>query len=305
VPIRADGRSLLREYVQTRRHAHARWRAKRMLTAFLSWLRAGRVRVCAATEGDVVSFLAGLSSQTNRRGRPFSDGQRQAWLSVVRSFFRFLEERRLVFLDPTKDVRLPRSQRLPPPVLSEQDAQRLMAAPAETTVGLRDRAILELVYGTGLRLSECVRLDLQDLSLLEGRLLVRSGKGGKDRALPLVGRAAAALSFYLREVRPQLARSPREEAVFLARDGERLSRSALQARLGHYGQALGLRMKLRPHLLRHTCATHLLQGGADIRHVQRLLGHKEIRTTAIYTRVSVTDLREVLERAHPRARARA
>jgi site-specific recombinase XerD len=274
-----------------------------VLLVFFSWLRKRGLRdVRAVTEGDVVSLLAWLKTTTNRRGQPFSDDQRKRWLSVLKSFFRFLEAKHLVLANPAAGVSLPRVTRLPPPVLSEAQARRLIEAPAQNKVGVRGRAILELLYGTGLRLGECVRLDLADVSLLEGRLLVRSGKGRKDRVVPLVGRAAAALDLYLRDVRPQLAKSPREEGLFLSRDGDRLSRSALQMRLREYGQASGLRTRLRPHVLRHTCATHLLQGGADIRYVQRLLGHQDLRTTAIYTRVTVDDLREVIARSHPRER---
>lgn len=295
---------LLRSYLAARRgyDAHDRWRAERILPVFFSWLEKRRLRDARAVgEADVVSFLAWLVGETDRRGNPVSEGFRQEWLATLRSFFAHLLERRFVLMNPAEPVRLPRSARLPPPVLSEARARRLMGAPSSTTnVGLRDRAILELLYGTGIRLGECVRLDLSDVSLLERQLLVRSGKGKKDRVVPLVGQAAAAIDLYLRDVRPELAKSPREEAVFLSRDGCRLTRTGLQQRLALYGQALGLRQKLRPHVLRHTCATQLLAGGADIRHVQRLLGHKDLRTTAVYTRVDVSDLRAVIERAHPR-----
>ena len=175
-----------------------------------------------------------------------------------------------------------------------------MKQPAPTKTGTRDRAILELLYGTGLRLSECTRLDLPDLSLGGRHLFVRNGKGRKDRVVPLMGRAAHALTIYLKEVRPSLSKTLRESAVFLSRDGNRISTNQVQTRLALYGQGAGLKMKLRPHLLRHTCATHLLAGGASIRHVQSLLGHRSLRTTEIYTRVEIGDLRQVLLRAHPR-----
>lgn len=302
MPIRAAGSALVKAYVSSQRHPHARWLAKRVLSVFLPWLRKRGLDPRAVSEGDIVSFLAWLKTTTNRRGRPFSDEQRHKWLCVLKGVFRFLEAKHLMLRNPAAGVVLPRIERLPPPVLNEAQARRLIETPAETKIGLRGRAILELLYGTGLRLGECVRLDLADVSLLEGRLLVRSGKGRKDRVVPLVGRAAAALDLYLRDVRPQLAESPREEALFLSRDGDRLSCSALQMRLREYGKTAGLRTTLRPHVLRHTCATHLLRGGADIRYVQRLLGHQDLRTTAIYTRVTVDDLREVIARAHPRER---
>lgn len=309
MPTRAAGSSsLLHGYVEARQargySPHDRFVAERVLPVLFAYLEERGIRdVRAVTEGEVVSFLRSLEGTKNRRGDPFSEGQRADWLGVLRSFFGFLEERRIIFTNPVSGLRLRKPQRLPPPVLSEAQARRLMVAPfAGSRIGQRDRAILDLLYGTGLRLGECLRLDLEDVDLYEGQLLVRKGKGKKDRMVPLVGAAAKALDLYLRDVRSWLVRSPREAAVFLSRDGDRLSRTGLQARLRQYGKAIGLKLRLRPHVLRHSCATHLLKGGADIRHVQQLLGHQDLRTTAIYTRVDVEDLRAVIERAHPRGR---
>ena len=297
----AAGSSLLREFVNSKRQRAERWRTQRVLQAFLDWLKDRRMKdVRAVSEAHLVAFLAWLKTQNNRRGHPFSDGQRQCFLTVLRGFFRFLAERRVILVDPTQDIRLPRHERIPPQVLSPSAVLKLMKQPAATKIGTRDLAILELLYGTGLRLSECARLDLPDLSLGARQLLVRSGKGLKDRVVPLMGRAANALSIYLKEVRPSLSRSLRESAVFLSRDGDRLATTQIQKRLEIHGKEAGLKMKLRPHLLRHTCATHLLAGGASIRHVQRLLGHRSLRTTEIYTRVGVEDLRQVFLRSHPR-----
>ena len=173
-----------------------------------------------------------------------------------------------------------------------------MAAPFPgSSIGKRDRAILELLYGAGIRLGEAVRADVSDLDLRQGLLLVRNGKGKKDRVVPVGGRAALALGTYLADVRPELVKRL-ESALFLSRDGARLSKIGLQAMVKRHGQAIGLHVS--PHTLRHTCATHLLRGGADIRHVQELLGHRSLQTTALYTRVAIEDLRQVLARAHPR-----
>lgn len=315
MPTRGDGRdrsfaALLHAYVEARQargySPHDRWIAERVLPVLFAHLEErGITDVRALTEGDLVSFLRSVEGTRNRRGNPFTEGQRTGWLAVLRSFFGLLEERHLILTNPAAGLRLRRAERLPPPVLSEAKARRLMAAPfAGSRIGQRDRAILELLYGTGLRLGECLRLDLPDVDLYEGQVLVKSGKGKKDRVVPLLGGAAKAMDLYLADVRPWLVRSPREEAVFLSRDGDRLSRTGLQARLRNYGEGIGLKNRLRPHVLRHTCATHLLQGGADIRHVQQLLGHRELRTTAIYTRVEVSDLREMLSRSHPREQRR-
>ena len=297
----AAGNALLREFVNSKRQKAERWRSQRVLQDFFAWIKDRRMKdVRAVSEAHLVAFLAWLKTQQNRRGHPFSDGQRQCFLTVLRGFFLFLAKRRVILVDPTQDIRLPRHERIPPQVLSPSAVLKLMKQPAATKIGTRDLAILELLYGTGLRLSECARLDLPDLSLGARQLLVRSGKGLKDRVVPLMGRAANALSIYLKNVRPSLSRSLRESAVFLSRDGDRLATTQIQKRLEIHGKEAGLKMKLRPHLLRHTCATHLLAGGASIRHVQRLLGHRSLRTTEIYTRVGVEDLRQVFLRSHPR-----
>jgi integrase/recombinase XerD len=178
----------------------------------------------------------------------------------------------------------------------------MVAPPYWGAVGPRDRAILEVLYGAGIRVGECVRLDLQDVALRDGRLLVRNGKGKKDRVVPLVGQAFAALDRYLREVRHALVRDPREQAVFLSAIGTRLSAVMLQRQVRQYAKPLGLRVT--PHVLRHSCATHLLRHGADVREIQQLLGHRALETTALYTRVDVSDLAAVLARAHPRERRR-
>jgi integrase/recombinase XerD len=173
---------------------------------------------------------------------------------------------------------------------------------SDTDAGQRDRAILETLYGLCLRRGECARLDLSYVDLSAGTLLVRDGKGRKDRLLPVPGRAAAALGVYLRDVRPRLVRNPREGALFLtAWWGKRLSEVSLSFLLRRHAAAVGI-SRIHPHVLRHACATHLLRGGADIRHVQAILGHKKLETTGLYTRVVVEDLRQVFLRSHPRER---
>ena len=200
--------------------------------------------------------------------------------------------------DPAQAIPLPKIRRLPRGILTEGQARRLVAAPFPgSRIGKRDRAILETLYGTGIRLGEAARADVTDLDLRERVLLVRSGKGKKDRIVPVPGRAAAALDTYLTEARPELVKRL-DGALFISRHGGRLSLVGLRAIVRRHGGAIGV--DVSPHALRHTCATHLLRGGADIRHVQELLGHRCLATTALYTRVAIKDLREVLARAHPR-----
>lgn len=178
---------------------------------------------------------------------------------------------------------------------------RLVEMPFRGTAnGTRNRAILEMLYGTGVRLSECCRIDLTDVDLGQGLLLVRDGKGRKDRVVPLAGRAAFMLDNYLREARPELMQSPRENALFLNRYGTRIGKTMIDYVVHRSAKAAGIKGAVSPHILRHSFATHLLQRGAHLREVQELLGHKSLESTAVYTRVFINDLRAVLDRAHPR-----
>jgi integrase/recombinase XerD len=250
------------------------------------------------SEEHLAAYARHLERRITRQGAQLAATSRASAISTVRRFFAFLARRGHLLHDPSASIPLPRCARLPRGILSESQARRFMAAPFPgSPIAKRDRAILELLYGAGIRLGEAVRADVADLDLRQGLLLVRNGKGKKDRVVPVGGRAALALGTYLAEVRPELVRRL-ESALFLSRDGARLSKVGLQAMVKQHGQAIGL--KVSPHTLRHTCATHLLRGGADIRHVQELLGHRSLQTTALYTRVAIEDLREVLARTHPR-----
>jgi integrase/recombinase XerD len=278
--------------------------AGRALTRFISHLREKRVReLRAIDEAHVVSFVHMLRNSPTPRGTSLSLASQAAYLQRVRSFFGFLERRGLLLGNPAAQLVLPSASPLPRLVLSERQAARLMEAPRDgTKAGCRDRAILETLYGTAIRKSECVRLDVEDLDLRQRTLVVRNGKGGKDRLVPVPGRAAAALDTYLGDVRPRLACDPREHALFLtAWWGKRLSAGALVFLVRRHGRAVGL-PRLHLHALRHTCATHLLRGGASVRHVQAILGHSNLRTTALYTRVVIEDLHDVIARTHPRER---
>ncbi|MDW7985447.1 MAG: tyrosine recombinase [Acidobacteriota bacterium] len=219
-------------------------------------------------------------------------------LSAVRSFFRFLTEVRVLPENPAAFLAVPPRDRRLPEVLSPEDVDRLLQAiPLQNPVGCRDRAIVSLLYATGLRVSELVRLRLDDLDLAEGRLLCR-GKGGRVRWLP-IGRAAQVdLEKYLTTVRPRWRRSAQESALFLNRRGRPLSRVAVWQRLRHWARLAGLPMAVYPHRVRHTFATHLLQRGADLRTVQILLGHASIGTTEVYTHVHPQRFRAALNR-HP------
>jgi integrase/recombinase XerD len=288
------------EELRTLRSSYSRVeRARLVLLRFLSHLRRHGVRdLRAATERHVVSFVGQLAA------RRLSGNTRAAYLSTVRCFFAYLEDRGAVLLNPAATVALPRVHRLPRAPLSEAEVRRLMSTPPMWTArGKRDRAVLEVLYGTGLRVGECLGLDIDDVDLHQRELKVRTGKGKVGRVVPLVGRAAAAVQVYLQEARLAFVRRPSEQALFLNNEGGRLGILTVSYRLKLYAREARIGRRVHPHLLRHTFATHLLRGGADVRHVQALLGHKEIGTTALYTQLEPTDLKRAVAKSHPRERA--
>jgi integrase/recombinase XerD len=306
-------RLYLRELRARRASASLGIRAKTVLPRLFSHLKEqGLTHPRSVAEEHLLEFVSALRSRPSERGRPFTLWSVNAYLSTIRGFFGVLERRELILQSPARDLPLPGGVRLPGRVLSEAEAARLMSAPGGPkrwvhrcgTLCLRDRAILETLYGTGIRRSECVRLDVKDLDLAEGLLLVRNGKGRKDRLVPVPARAASALDEYLRDCRPRLLQDLREEALFLSLRGRRLEVTGLRGLVGRHARAAGIRCPVSVHGLRHAYATHLLRGGADVRHIQELLGHAQLETTALYTRVVTSDLRELLRRCHPSERWR-
>jgi integrase/recombinase XerC len=215
-------------------------------------------------------------------------------VSTIRGFYRYLELAGHLEASPFQGVRGPRRPRRLPSFLNNEDVNALVSAPeASTPLGLRDRALMELLYAAGIRVSELVGLDTADVNLGDGLLRVH-GKGRKERVV-LIGRPARrALKAYLREGRPRLAAGA-EAALFLNRDGGRLSTRGVQGLVRKYALAAGLDQRIFPHLLRHTFATHMLEGGADLRVLQELLGHSNINSTQIYTHVTEQAKRRTIE----------
>ena len=223
-------------------------------------------------------------------------------VAAIRSFFSFLVLEGLIEEDPSESLSAPRPGRSLPKHLSEEEVGRLLDGAKEqrSPEGQRDWAILELLYATGLRVTELVSLDLDSVNVSEG--YVRSlGKGGKERITYLHPGAAASLKNYLKKARPKLVKSKSEKAIFLNRRGERLTRQWVWAILKAGAKRANINKTIAPHVLRHSFATHLLQGGAPLRHVQELLGHASITTTQIYTHLTSEHLREEYDKAHPRS----
>ncbi len=278
---------------------------RRDLARYVAFLRSGGVRDARHVDDAMVaSFVAGLSSSTYREDRRYRATSVVRALSAVRSFHRFLVREGQARRNPAARVVRPRLPRALPRPISVQDVVRILAAPDDATpTGLRDRAALETLYGAGLRISELVGLDVDDLDLEEGSVRVL-GKGGKEREVPLGGPACEALGAYLARGRPALATTRSRAALFLNSRGGRLTRQGAARILAAHVKRAGVNARVTPHTLRHSFATHLLEGGADVRVVQELLGHASVATTQVYTLVTGEHLREVYFSTHPRARRR-
>ncbi len=250
------------------------------------------------------AFQRWLSRRPKKDGTPLSRASQGVKLSAVTGFGRWLARERLVIANPAAELELPkRPSRLPKAVLTPEEAEQVLAVPDVTTLlGLRNRAILETFYATGIRRSELVGLDLGDVDLGRSVLAVRQGKGAKDRFVPLSERAAAWLRRYVEDVRPHHLRRSSGDALFLSVRGSRLSRNHLGEVVRSAVEEADVGKRGACHLFRHTMATLMLEGGADTRYIQQMLGHAKLETTQIYTRVSVGKLRAVYEATHPGAR---
>ncbi len=265
------------------------------LAAFL----AGRgVGVRAASPEHLLGFARALA-RSGLSAR--SQARRQI---AVRGLFKWLRRERLVAVDSSAELAVPRFARRLPGLLTREEIEALLAAPGrENAAGLRDIALLELMYATGCRVSEALDLTLDRLHLDQGQVVL-TGKGSKQRIVPLGEPACLALADYLAHGRPQLARPTGRAAravVFLNQRGGRLSRQGWFGRLRQHALQAGITRSISPHKLRHSFATHLLEGGADLRSVQALLGHADIATTQIYTHLSQAHVRAAYDRHHPRA----
>ena len=273
------------------------------LTLWRSYCRERGIAPGGATSADVTDYLAHLRSR-KAGGPSYSPASVARMLVSLRSFHRFLVREGHASSDPTAKIGSPKRPRSIPKAIPLEDVERLIDLPAGEGLGRRDRAILETLYAAGMRISELVNLDVDDLDLDGGAVLIRAGKGGKSRRVPIGRAARSALGNYLTTVRPELARkaSAPAGAVFLNARGSRLSRQGCWKILRRYAEMAGLEDRVSPHTLRHSFATHMLDAGADIRVVQDLLGHASLATTQVYTLVSDSKLREVYYSSHPRAR---
>jgi integrase/recombinase XerD len=266
------------------------------LRAFAEWAKESAYAPLAATPQQVRDFLsarreAGLSERSVSRN-----------LSALRGFYRYCLGEGRIDEDPTELVKAKELPRRLPKALGRDEVEAILVQPdTGTEAGIRDRAMLEVAYGSGLRVSELVALELNDLEIDEGFIRCR-GKGGKERLVPLGGEARRWVETYLARSRPRYCRRGNEASLFLSQQGAAMTRQWFGKSLKRYGVAAGIAAeKVSPHVLRHSFATHMLEGDADLRAVQAMLGHARIATTEVYTHVDRTRLRRVYDRYHPRA----
>jgi len=312
--------------LESRRYSHSRLthvrRTIELLTLYLK--EAHHIADWRAVNESHLRAFAVFAATRHQtpKGKLVSPGTLRQWLSCVRGFFALMNESGRLVHNPAERLQLPRKTRTLPHVLSEsQIAELIETADTNSALGLRDRALMEVLYATGIRLAEVHKLDLYDVDTSTGVLIVRQGKGGRDRVVPLTENASRWLSRYITDARPELAagirvkgrtnrrtsnnpksaiRNPKSPkaptpALWLTVEGRRLSKQMIAQRITGYAKQAGIRAT--PHTFRHSCATHLLRGGASIRHVQRLLGHRGLETTEIYTHVEIEDLKRVVEHA--------
>ena len=239
------------------------------------------------------------------RAKSYADATVARKVAAVKSFFSFLTAESVVPLDPTEALSSPRVGKTLPKALTVQEVDELLEQPAkrDTPEAKRDKAMLELLYATGMRVSELVALNLDSIELHNNQATVRCvGKGKKERVIPIHEQSVHALRVYLQNARPELARSKRERALYINRRGERLTRQGFWLILKNYAKSAEITSDVTPHTLRHSFATHMLRGGAPLRSVQELLGHANISTTQVYTQLTDDHVRRVYDNAHPRAR---
>lgn len=279
---------------------------RRDLNMWAEYCRLRGIGIEDASAGDMNDYLDRLRSGAPPAAKAMAPASVARMLVAVRSLYRFLSREGYLGSDPTATIGTPRKPRSLPKAIPVEDVETLLERPAAGFLGRRDRAILETLYGAGLRISELVGLDVDDADLDEGSLLVRAGKGSKGRRVPLGRAARRAVGAYLVRTRPELIKRGRgggaDPALFLNARGGRLSRQGCWKILKRYAREAGLEDRVSPHTLRHSFATHMLDAGADIRVVQELLGHASLATTQVYTLVSEGHLREVYLESHPRAR---
>jgi integrase/recombinase XerD len=278
--------------------------SQRNLRLFLAWAAERGVTAPGEVSSSVLErYQAALFHYRKDDGKPLSVFTQRGRLTSVRSFFRWLARQHHIPANPASELVIPKQPRVLKEALAVEEVEAVLAEPdVGDVLGLRDRSILELFYSTGIRRGELLRLKLYDLDRTRGTLHVREGKGKKDRLLPMGERALAWLEAYLARARPKLESGHDEGEVFLTEHGEAISPHHLTDLVRRYFRRAGITKRGGCHLLRHTMATLMLDGGADIRFIQEMLGHASLETTQVYTHVALGKLQQIHAATHPGSR---
>jgi integrase/recombinase XerD len=291
------------EWMQVRQYSENTVETRRnQLGVFLRWCdERGLENPHEITRPVLERYQRYLFHYRQRNGRPLSFRTQHGMLVPLRGWFRWMTRQNHILHNPASELELPRlGHHLPKHVLTVEEVELVLQQPNITDpMGLRDRAILETLYSTGIRRGELIQLKLYDTDVRGGTLFIRQGKGKKDRVVPIGERAIKWIEKYLREVRPELAVEPDDMTLFLSQYGEALSRDHLSGMVHDYLLAANIGKGGGPHLLRHTMATLMLENGAGLRFIQEILGHEKITTTQIYTHVSIRRLKQVHDSTHP------
>jgi integrase/recombinase XerD len=291
---RGYSRSTLRSYGDALKH-------------FFAWLAQqyeGLQSLREISREIVTAYQMFLYQATSRFGKRLSQETQYHWMGSVLWFFRWLVANERILINPGAAIQLPRrAKRIPSNYLSLKEMQKLLRAPdLSTHTGLRNRAILEVLYSTGMRSAEIRAVKLEDVNLQDGWITIRQGKGGKDRVVPIGKAALHFVTSYLEKTRPKMLHDKKHSVIFVSQYGTPLGYVSLNQIVQKTARVAGIKRRITPHALRHTCATLMLRGKADIRHIQELLGHSSLSSTQIYTRVEIGDLKKVHQKCHPRER---
>lgn len=273
------------------------------LDKFTCWLIKNEItHIDGINKETLRSWQIKLYQTINTRGRQNCVSYQNNILSAVKQFMRFLHERDYIVSDPAKDIQYAKQpQKLPRSVLTPSEARKIIHAPdTKTVIGYRDRTILEVLYSSGIRKEEVNNLTLNDVDYHDGFLRIIEGKGKKDRIVPIGRIACRYLENYIKSVRPELIKDPYNNHLFLSLRGGRLSKNMVWELVKKYAKKAKIRKNVHPHTFRHSCATLMLKNKADLRTIQKLLGHTSLTSTQVYTHLSIADLKEVHKKCHPR-----
>jgi len=278
-------------------------KADYILRGFVSWCNdRGIHEPKEVTRRIIERYQTWLYAYRTAKEKPLKMATQASRLTHVRMFFKWLTKERLILFNPTSELELPkRNKTIPRNVLTVAQVEKVMSQIGETTIGHRDRAILETLYSTGIRRSELANLEPYDIHSQQGTLMVRLGKGQKDRVVPISQRACDYIQTYMQRSRPLLANQNSGRTLFLSIRGNPLQVEYISKIARTYVEKAGINIEGACHIFRHTMATLMLENGADTRHIQKILGHESLNTTQIYTKVSIKKLKEVHQKTHPGA----